>query len=63
MSEGCTRSHPHERMDCCCEHKTEIVRANKRIAEMEAELAEERSQTYPYWLRQKAETPQEQDDE
>lgn len=26
MSEQCTRSHPHELMDCCCRHKTELVR-------------------------------------
>lgn len=35
MSKDCTRSHPHELMDCCCEHKTEIARANNRISRLE----------------------------
>lgn len=29
---GCTRSHPHENMDACCQRKTEEARANNEAA-------------------------------
>ena len=39
MSEGCTRSHPHELMDCCCEHKTTSARLQAQLATVQARHA------------------------
>lgn len=59
MSKGCGRSHPHELMDCCCEHKTEIARANNlsarqadEIAALKAELARAREALITTWTGQ-----------
>jgi hypothetical protein len=38
-----------------CDEREVVATVEKRIALLEAELANERSQTTPYWLRQKAE--------
>lgn len=40
MSEYCTRSHPHENMDCCCQHLTVIARAKNEIEALRARVAE-----------------------
>ena len=34
MCKECTRSHPHELMDCCCEHKTKIAELENRISHL-----------------------------
>lgn len=46
MSKYCSRSHPHEHMDCCCIHKSEIAKwqnafehADCRIKELETKIS------------------------
>lgn len=39
MSKECTRAHPHELMDCCCEHKTVSARLQSELAAAREENA------------------------
>jgi hypothetical protein len=38
MTKDCTRSHPHEEMDCCCEHKSNIAKLTNHLAHAEYAL-------------------------